>query len=127
MKLIRKQSAPIITDIYGIAHPELCIKHFSVPEDKKSGWLEVHCGYYHNDASTSPMMDFGANFSTFVIRFDKTQKDGWPQYPDVLNDIEITSDGDLIALNASVPNWLLTQTSILDCEGKPFSENWEII
>jgi hypothetical protein len=127
MKLIRKQSAPIITDIYGISHPDLCIKHFAVPEDKKSGWLEIHCGYYHNNSSQEPLTDSGVNFRVFVIRFDKTPREGWPAYPDILNDIEITDSGEINALNSNVPNWLLTQTTILDCDNKPFSENWEIV
>lgn len=127
MKLIRKQTAPIITDIYGIEHPNLCIKHFAVPEDKKSGWLEIHCGYYHNDSAIEPLTNSGVNFGTFVIRFDKTQREGWPQYPDVLNDIQIDQNGDLIVLNSNVSNWLLNQTFILDCDGKPFAENWKIV
>ena len=126
MKLIRKQTAPIITDIYGVTHPELCIKHFAAPEDKKSGWLEIYCGYYHKDSSVEPLASSGVGFGTFVIRFDKSQREGWPQYPDVLNDIQIDQNGDLIVLNSNVSNWLLNQTFILDCDGKPFAENWEL-
>lgn len=125
MKLIRKQSAPVITDRYGIQHPNLCIKHFAVPEDKKIGWLEIYCGYYHNLDAEQSMYEPANGFQAFCARFDKIESQDWPSYPDVLNDIEITSNGDVVALNPDVKTWFLNQTRILDCEGKPFAENWE--
>ena len=117
MKLIRKQSAPLITDRFSIQHPDLCVKYFAVPEDKKTGWLEIHCGYYHNQTATEPLYDSVSGFNTFVLRSEQTGPDGWPTYPSVLNDIQIGADGTITTVNSNVATWLLNQTQILDCEG----------
>ena len=124
MKLIRKKSAPLVIDNYGIAHLNLTIGYFAIPEDKLNKWLEIHCAYYHTEScDKAPLQEF----STFVIKFNSESSNGWPTYANVKSKITIEDDGQLTISDSSIEDWLLNQTVILDFEGKVFSENWEIV
>lgn len=133
MKLIRKPNAPIIVDRYGIAHPNVCIKFFACPEDKKAGWMEIHCGYFHNDLAVEPMTEQFVGFSNFVMRFDQNgipstpTELGWPDYPGIKSDIAIGDDGEIIPLVDTVGPWILNQGFVRDCNGLRFSDHWEIV
>jgi hypothetical protein len=135
MKLIRKQNAPVVVDKYGVAHPELTITFYALPEDKLNKWLEIHCAYYHTqDSSKEQLTDFGRFVMQFnadsvppVIENDELVKLGWPNYTDLKQSIEVNEDGTLNIIADDVLYWILNQDFAKDFEGKVFSENWIII
>jgi hypothetical protein len=130
MKIIRKSTSSIVTDQYGIEHPELTITYISLPEDKLNKWLEINCIYYHTqECDYIPL----SQFSSFTFKFNSNSIPrtsyslGWPTYDELKTQIEINDNGQLIILNPDVYTWILNQNYILDFEGKVFAENWEII
>lgn len=132
MRFIRKQTAPIVKDVFGIEHPEITIKITSVPEDRKNHTLNIYCSYYHNSETTQNLEIFG--FGNFVFNFNNTYNIppspsslGYPTYSQVRQDIDIDNDGNIVLINPNVPNWILNQNYVLDFEGKTFGENWEIV
>lgn len=130
MKLIRKQTAPIVKDIYGIEHPDLTITYFSLPEDKLNKWLEINCNYYHTRECNYSSLPI---FSTFSMKFNTSSTPpteyslGWPSYDELKTQMEINDQGQIVILNPAVYIWILNQPFVLDFEGKIFAENWEII
>ena len=125
MILKRKSTAPIVLDVFGIEHPELCILPFSVLEDKKLRTLEIGCGYYHAPNSPRPLMIREMDIAPFAFRFKENTAD-MPTYTQVMNDIKIEDNGDITILNTGVVDWILNQRFVLDFEGKVFADNWEM-
>jgi hypothetical protein len=129
MKLIRKTTAPLVTDSFNIGHPEITIKIVALPEDKLEKWLRIDCSYFHNNSAAKTLELFGFSSFSFLFNSETKEQDGivWETYTDIKQDISIDDDGDIVLLNQNVPDWILTQPWILDFEGKKFSENWQLV
>jgi hypothetical protein len=129
MKLIRKEGVPVVTDIFGIEHPDIVIKITALPEDKLLKWLKIECAYFHNDVATQNLEMLGYSNFSFMFNSNTWEENGivWETYTQVKQDISIDDNGNIILLNEDVPNWILNQPWVLDFEGKKFSENWKIV
>lgn len=129
MKLIRKQTAPIIIDQYGIQYPNLTLKISSINEDKLNKKISFICYYFYTKECQFEYLfrlgDAVFEFSNNYVN-ENSSNYGWPTYNEIKQDIMIDDDGNLIPLNNDVPDWILNQRYILDLEGKIFNENWEI-
>lgn len=142
MILKRKINSPIITDSFGIEHPNIIIGFFALPEDKLNKWLEIYCGYYHDlfiysERKDKNLFDNEINLSSFVMRFTKEGipsvhnggtviKLGHPTYDELKRSIDINSDGTISMIADDVLYWILNQEFYKDHEGKIFAENWEV-
>lgn len=129
MKLIRKQNAPIVIDEYGVAHPELTLKIVGINEDKLNKKIVFICKYFHTvDCNFNYLSRMGDAIFEFSNTYVNTAVGslGWPTYTQVKEDVEIDEDGNLIPLNNDMADWLINQRFVLDCEGKPFGDNWEL-